>query len=77
MIPVVTVPPSSPNGFPIAMAGSPTCSVSLSPNVAACNFCAFILMIAKSVCESVPIILASNSVPSVVVTLRLVALLTT
>ncbi len=49
MIPVVTVPPSSPSGFPIAIAGSPTFNVSESPNVAGDRFLASILMMAKSV----------------------------
>ena len=77
IIPVVTVPPSSPNGFPMAMAGSPTCKISLSPSVAACRLFASTLITAKSVCESLPTTLASYSVPSVVVTFKLVAPLTT
>jgi len=61
MMPVVTVPPNSPNGLPIAIAASPTSRESLSPNVAGDKPVALIFKTAKSVCESEPIISAEYS----------------
>ena len=54
----------NPNGFPIAIANSPTCTPSESPSSAAVKPVLFILITARSVCSSVPIIFASYSVLS-------------
>ena len=58
MIPEVTVPPNSPNGFPIATAVSPTSNLLDFPITAGERLLASILMTAKSVDASVPINLA-------------------
>ena len=73
IIPLVVVPPSSPRGLPIAIAGSPTTSVSESPITALVRPVASILISAMSVWVSEPITVASYDVPSVRETFTVVA----
>ena len=53
-----------PSGFPIAIANSPTLTLSESPSSAAVSPSFSILITAKSVCSSVPTTFASYSVSS-------------
>ena len=68
MIPSVTVPPSVPNGLPIAIAVSPTEILDESPSVAGVKSFASTFNTAISLFASVPISFASYSVPSLVLT---------
>ncbi|MPM56362.1 hypothetical protein SDC9_103164 [bioreactor metagenome] len=72
-IPLVTVPPNSPSGLPIATTVSPTDIVSESPSTAGCKSVASIFKIEISFSVSLPIIVASYSVPSFSRTVTLVA----
>ena len=68
--PTVTLPRNSkPSGLPMAMAGSPTCRVSLSPNSATVRSLASILTTAKSVAGSAPKTLPFTLRPSAKLTM--------
>ena len=77
MMPTVTEPRSMPSGFPIAIAQSPTRSLSESPSCRVGRWSASILMTATSLAGSVPTTLALKVRLSLSVTVMSSASLTT